>query len=94
MGTLEKLERLFAELEARLADREATLDAISYKCADFDSGYSQADSMLDVTGMYIADGIDNVRTLAFEHGRERAGTEIDKIITASGYKVKPRPEED
>ena len=80
--------RTVEELEKLLAEREATLDAISYRCADYDVNYSMADSMLESD----EDDPSSVRIRAFSHGQARAGAEIDKLIEASGYRVKERPE--
>lgn len=78
---MQTLEKRIADLEALLAHREATLDAISYKCFDYDVEWSQAESM---TG----------EPWPFMRGRYKAGSEINKIIVGSGYSVKCRPEED
>lgn len=69
------------ELKQKLAAREATLDAIAYLCADYDVLLSQADSMSEEEHL-------------FEEGQAHAGSEINKLIEASGYVVKDRPEGD
>ena len=78
---MQTLEKRVADLEALLAHREATLDAISYKCFNWDIELSQAESMTS-------------EKWPFNEGKYKAGLEIEDIITDSAYKVKCRPDED
>lgn len=78
---MQTLEKRIADLEALLSHREATLDAIAYKCFDYDAELCQAESMTE-------------EEWPFMKGKYKAGSEINKIIFDSGYSVKCHPEED